>query len=91
MLVENNEIGSTGLKRSARTFMTHCQGIKRGHLRTAQKHMLFVKDKLKTTVEVNRNILGALLSFSVKANQPIDFDSVLPYPLSPIPLSFGII
>ena len=40
MLVENNEIGSTGLKRSARTFMTHCQGIKRGHLRTVQKHML---------------------------------------------------
>ena len=45
---------------------------------------------MKTTVEINRNILGALLSFSAKANQPIDFDSALSYPLSPIPLSLAL-
>ena len=45
---------------------------------------------MKTTVEINRNILGALLSFSAKTNQPTDFDSALSYPLSPIPLTLAL-
>ena len=43
--------------------------------------------EVATTVEVNRNILGALLSFSAKASKPKDFDAELTYPLSAIPLS----
>ena len=39
-LVKITKLAILEMKRSARTFMTHCQGIKRGHLRTVQKHML---------------------------------------------------
>ena len=40
-----------------------------------------------TTVEVNRNILGKLLSYSMKTENKIDFKEALKYPLSPVPLS----
>ena len=58
--------------------------------KSSTKTYVIVKDKVKTTVEINRNILGTLLSFSAKTNRPIDFDSALPYPLSPIPLSLAL-
>ena len=67
--------------------------LPRNKMRTfknSAKTYVIVKDKVKTTVEINRNILRALLSFSAKANRPIDFDSALPYPLSPIPLSLAL-
>ena len=53
------------------------------------KTCIIKRDQVTTTVEVNRNILGALRSFSAKASKPIDFDVALPYPLSAIPLSIG--
>ena len=34
------------------------------------KTFIIKRDKLATTVEVNRSILGALLSFSEKASKP---------------------
>ena len=51
------------------------------------KTFIIKRDKVATTVEVNRNILGALLSFLAKASKPRDFDAELTYPLSAIPLS----
>ena len=43
-------------------------------------------DGIPTVVEVNRNILGALTSFSLKTGFAVDFKKALQYPLSPIPL-----
>ena len=40
-------------------------------------------------VEVNRNILGSLLSFSAKSGKAIDLEQALQYPLTPIPLSLA--
>ena len=45
------------------------------------------KDKKLKSFEVNRNILGLLLSSSAKSGQVIDFAKALEYPLSPVPLS----
>ena len=41
------------------------------------------------TVEVNRNIIGKLLSISANASKPINFETALQYSLSPIPLSIA--
>ena len=46
------------------------------------------KDK-ETIIEVNRNILGKLLSIPASSEHNIDFQKVLEYPLSPIPLSLA--
>ena len=43
----------------------------------------------QATVEVNRNILGSLLSFSIKNERAIDISAALAYPLAPIPLSLA--
>ena len=40
-----------------------------------------------STVSVNRDIIGSLLSFSTKHEKLINWESVLTYPLSPVPLS----
>ena len=47
------------------------------------------KNTASKVIEVNRNIIGKLLSLSVKAHQPIDFEKALEYPLSPVPLSIS--
>ena len=48
-----------------------------------------VKNKTggQATVEVNRNILGALNSFSLKTGVAVDYKKALGYPLNPCPLS----
>ena len=43
----------------------------------------------EATVEVNRNILGSLLSFSIKNERTINISAALTYPLAPIPLSLA--
>lgn len=43
----------------------------------------------EATVEVNRNILGSLLAFSIKNERVIDIAAALSYPLSTIPLSLA--
>ena len=66
--------------------------IKRNKMKTFKQTAITCvvkKNKETTSVEVNRNILGALLSFSLKCNKPIDFDAALRYPLSPVPLSIA--
>ena len=45
------------------------------------------KNGAQATVEVNRNILGALNSFSLKTNVAVDYEKALKYPLNPCPLS----
>ena len=47
------------------------------------------KDKKLKSAEVNRNILGLLLSASAKSGQVIDFAKALEYPLGPVPLSLA--
>ena len=50
----------------------------------------FVKCKhFQATVDVNRNILGSLLAFSIKNERAIDISSALTYPLSSVPLSLA--
>ena len=44
---------------------------------------------VQPTVEVNRNILGSLLAFSIANERVIDLATALTYPLSPIPLSLA--
>ena len=41
------------------------------------------------SIEVNRDVLGKLLSISLKESKPIDFVKALPYPLCEVPLSFA--
>ena len=52
------------------------------------KNTIKTKDK-ETIIEVNRNILGKLLSITASSEHNIDFQKVLEYPLSPIPLSLA--
>ena len=54
------------------------------------KTCIIERDKVTTTVEVNKNILGALLSFSAKESKPIDFDVALTYTLSAIPHNIAL-
>lgn len=41
------------------------------------------------TIEVNRDIIGTLLSFSIRNERAIDIPSALVYPLAPAPLSLA--
>ena len=47
------------------------------------------KGKQASSISVNRDIIGSLISFSAKYAKPIDWKSALGYPLSPIPLSLS--
>ena len=47
------------------------------------------KNNKTRVLEVNRNIMGALLSFSAKTETAIDMEKALEYPLSPAPLSIA--
>ena len=42
-----------------------------------------------TTISLNRNMIGKLLSLSTEFGKPINFKEALCYPLSPIPLSLA--
>ena len=47
------------------------------------------KDDKSRGVYVNRNILGCLVSFSVKPGKAVDIKKALRYPLSPVALSIA--
>ena len=51
--------------------------------------VLVEKDKKLKSAEINRNILGLLLSASAKSGQVIDFAKALEYQLGPVPLSLA--
>ena len=53
------------------------------------KSVTLQKNGATKTIEVNRNIIGKLLSISAKVSKPIDFEFTLGYPLSPVPLSLS--
>ena len=55
----------------------------------SSKKVTIEQNKKVKSVEVDRNILGTLLSFSAKSGQAIDFKRALEYPLCPIPLSLA--
>ena len=57
--------------------------------KSMSKKILIDKNNRKRTVEVNRNVLGLLVRFSTCSGQPVDFENVLHYPLSPIRLSIA--
>ena len=63
---------------------------KRNTFTDSVKTCVIKRDKVTTTVEISRNILGELLSFSAKGSKPIDFNVALTYPLSAIPLSIAL-
>ena len=46
-------------------------------------------DQTKEVLKVNRDILGKLLSLSIKFQKPINFQEALMYPLCPVPLSLA--
>ena len=54
---------------------------------SSKKKCVVKKNGVQATVEVNRNILGALNSFSLKTNVAVDYRKALKYPLNPCPLS----
>ena len=45
------------------------------------------KNNKVMAIEVNRRIINSLFSFINKGGKPINFETVLKYPLSPVPLS----
>ena len=57
--------------------------------KSMSKQILIDKNNRKRTVEVNRNVLGLLVRFPTCSGQPVDFENVLHYPLSPIRLSIA--
>ena len=68
--------------------------IKRNSIATFTKALrrkvtLNHKDGRTKTAEVNRNILGTLISYQLKTGRNIDFEKALSYPLSPVPLSIS--
>ena len=56
---------------------------------SSSKKVTIEDNKKAKSIEVNRNILGALLSISAKSGQAIDFEKALEYPLCPVPLSLA--
>ena len=58
-------------------------------LKNACKKFEVIKNNKHQLVEINRNILGKLLAYSVKSGRAIDFQTALQYPLSPVPLAFA--
>ena len=68
------------------------EAIKRNDCKSfnsTKKKCVVKKNGVQATVEVNRNILGALNSFSLKTNVAVDYKKALKYPLSPCPLSIS--
>lgn len=73
------------------TFKIH-DPIKRQNIKlfkdTGKKVIIIGNKKIKT-LEVNRNILSKIVGYAAKYGKTINFESMLSYPLSPIPLSLA--
>ena len=66
--------------------------ISRNNLRTFRcttKSCVVEQNKVKTTIEVNCDILADLITFSAKYDKPIDFNFALTVSLISIPLSLS--
>ena len=55
----------------------------------ALKTITITKNNKVKVIEVNRNIINSLLSFTNKSGKSINFEAALKFPLSPIPLSIA--
>ena len=55
----------------------------------ALKTVTIKKNNKVKVIEVNRNIINSLLSFTNKSGKSINFEAALKYPLSPVPLSIA--
>ena len=55
----------------------------------ALKTVTTKKNNKARVIEVNRNIINSLLSFTNKSGISINFEAALKYPLSPVPLSIA--
>ena len=53
------------------------------------KSAVVKKANQSMTLQVNRNIIGALLSYSAKSGRAIDFERALKFPLSAVPLNIA--
>ena len=56
---------------------------------STKKSVVIKRDNGIKTVEVNRNIPGTLLAYSMKSGRTVDFKEALKFPLSPVPLSLS--
>ena len=54
---------------------------------TSKKETKLCRGNKIKSVEINRNILGKLVSYSAISGKVVDYSAALKYPLSPIPLS----
>ena len=52
-----------------------------------KKRTTITKSNKSKTMEVNRDILGKLLSISIRKGRVVDFEKALEYPLSTVPLN----
>ena len=69
------------------------QPIKRNQLITfkdTSKSVTVKKGNQAVNLNVNRNVIGALLSYSARLNKVIDLENALKYPLSATPLSIAL-
>lgn len=80
---KNDRLFTTNIKFHQSISKNDCKQFKEA------KKTCIVKSKTggQATVEVNRNILGALNSFSLKTGVAVDYKKALVYPLNPCPLS----
>ena len=80
---KNDRLFATNIKFHQSISKNDCKRFKEA------KKTWVVKNKTggQATVEVNRNILGALNSFSLKTGVAVDYQKALVCPLNPCPLS----
>ena len=71
------------------TFHNPVSKCKLKTFQSSSKSITVQKGNTQKSVHVNRNVLGALVSFSVRSGQAIDIEKALEYPLCPIPLSIA--
>lgn len=55
----------------------------------SKQKVKITKDKQTKSIEVNRDILGTLLRYSIKSGKELDFEKALMFPMSPVPLSLA--
>ena len=82
-----NDFKDQRLKSTRKEFHTPITRNNYKLFKTATKTVVAKTSNAVKTIEVNRNILGKLLYISANNDKPIDFETALKYPLSPIPLS----
>ena len=71
------------------TFQTPIQRKKILLFGECKKHTTITKSNKSKTMEVNRDILGKLLSISIRKGRIVDFEKASEYSLSTVPLNIS--